>query len=79
MTSFDSPILGMKTVSSEVDKKLQDANKYADEKRGELVQVSWSNTLFYNVTDSSHTILERQWRSYESTGNGCFHGYQSVG
>lgn len=30
----------MKTVSNEVDKKLQDANKFADEKRGELVQVS---------------------------------------
>lgn len=28
----------MKTVSNEVDKKLEDANKYADEKRGELVQ-----------------------------------------
>lgn len=34
-------IAGMKTVSNEVDKKLQDANKYADEKRGELVQVSY--------------------------------------
>lgn len=30
----------MKTVSNEVDKKIQDTNAYVDGKRGELVQVS---------------------------------------
>lgn len=30
----------MKTVSNEVDKKIQDTNAYVDGKRSELVQVS---------------------------------------
>lgn len=53
----------MKTVSNEVDKKLQDANKYADEKRGDLVQVSYCSILLnfrrYNLKNKGKRCLKR--------------------